>query len=710
MSRLSAIDELNGHARPGDYAQAYRAAGLSPIPIRADGSKAPEGPWKRFQTEPASESELATKFLASNIGVGICYGAGSRGAELIDVDDEASYQPFADEVERAAPGLLAKLCIIKTPRPGRHVVYRCEHIDGNQKLAMRHATPEELQAKPSERVKCKIETRGQGGYALAPGGDPAAHPTGRPYVHLAGPDLTKLATITADEREVLFRAARLLNEVVEQEPAEVHHGQQAGGYAGMPPGDDFNLRASWDEILAPHGWTRSHAAGDVQHWTRPGKDQGTSATTGLTSKRGTDLLCVFSTSAHPFPGANGSPCSTHTKFGAYCLLNHGGDFATAARQLAAEGYGDAAQRQGMSNLLPDSVRDFGEIPGPPARRQPLTPIEKFSYLDLRSAYPAMKPPVVDGLLRRGETMNVVSYSKVGKSWLAYSLLLSIATGKSWLGTYPTTQGGVLLIDNELHRPTLANRIGMVAERLDCELEHYATQLDVWPLRGNLRSLEDMMAEFDAIEPGQYQLIAFDARYRFAIAGESENDNAAQAMFYNTLDRIAERTEAAIVLVHHTTKGNQTDKRVTDVGAGGGSQSRAADTHLVLREHEEEGCVVLDAALRSFAPVDPIVLQWEFPCWWPAEGLDPGELKGRKSRQQEARNDQDRKDKLAIVAAMQKASDRVTNKLLRKATGMGREKLARLLDALESEGQIKSETTLKRGNPCDEYYLPNDSES
>ena len=50
---------------------------------------------------------------------------------------------------------------------------------------------------------------------------------------------------------------------------------------------------------------------------------------------------------------------------------------------------------------------------------------------------------------------------------------------------------------------------------------------------------------------------------------------------------AARLGAAIVLVHHTTKGAQAGKSVTDIGAGGGAQSRAADTHLVARYDEKK---------------------------------------------------------------------------------------------------------------------------
>ena len=37
---------------------------------------------------------------------------------------------------------------------------------------------------------------------------------------------------------------------------------------------------------------------------------------------------------------------------------------------------------------------------------------------------------------------------VGKSWITQSLVLSIATGKKWLGHFPVKQGKVLVIDEE----------------------------------------------------------------------------------------------------------------------------------------------------------------------------------------------------------------------------------------------------------------------
>src|SRR5690606_38037062 len=144
---------------------------------------------------------------------------------------------------------------------------------------------------------------------------------------------------------------------------------------------------------------------------------------------------------------------------------------------------------------------------------------------------------------------------------------------------------------------------------------------------------DIAMDFESIAAGEFGCIIFDAKYRFG-NGVSENDNAAESQFYNLVDQIAANTGAAVVLVHHTSKGSQSDKRTTDVGAGAGAQSRAADCHLVLREHEEEGVVVLDAVVRSFPPVEPLALRWQFPLWQPADDIDPGKLKGRLTAQEQ----------------------------------------------------------------------------
>lgn len=263
--------------------------------------------------------------------------------------------------------------------------------------------------------------------------------------------------------------------------------------------------------------------------------------------------------------------------------------------------------------------------GPPGQLRPLT------VRELMTAHPTLRAPLISGVLRRGETMNVIAPPKTGKSWLVLALAMGVATGRRWLGTFETIAGNVLIVDNELHPETLAHRMPQVAEGLRIGMNEIAETVSVHSLRGQLRDIFSLGQYFESIEPGRYALIVLDAFYRFMPRDMDENDNGTMANIYNHVDALADRLGCSFVLIHHATKGNQSGKAVTDVGAGAGSQSRAADAHVVLRPHEERGAVVLEAAVRSWAPVEPMVLRWTFPVWTPAPDLDPTALRIEKSR-------------------------------------------------------------------------------
>ena len=72
----------------------------------------------------------------------------------------------------------------------------------------------------------------------------------------------------------------------------------------------------------------------------------------------------------------------------------------------------------------------------------------------------------------------------------------------------------------------------------------------------------------------------------------------------------------MVIVHHTSKGNQGGKGITDVGSGAGSQSRACDTHLVLRpvDPDLDGWLRMDAVTRSFPPASLSILRRDGLVW------------------------------------------------------------------------------------------------
>jgi RecA-family ATPase len=320
-------------------------------------------------------------------------------------------------------------------------------------------------------------------------------------------------------------------------------------------------------------------------------------------------------------------------------------------------------------------------------------------------HPQLHEPVIDGLLRRGETGNIIADPKRGKSWLAYGMALAVCVGDKWLGTFPCRLGRVLLIDNELHRETLAHRIPVAAEGLAIRQDEYVDNLEVLCLRGQLLDLYGIARALEAIEPGAYDLVILDALYRSLPIGTSENDNAAMSMLFNTIDKLTARLGCAWVNIHHASKGSQATKAVTDVGAGAGAQSRAADCHLILREHEEKGGVVLESVVRSFKPVEPISLRWAFPVWQRDDGLDPTAIKGRSSKAEERQNEKDRDGCYKLIEALRPKS--ATARDLRGKTGLSKDRTDRLLELLESKGNVKWKMTKRRGNPCRLYTLIED---
>jgi hypothetical protein len=224
-----------------------------------------------------------------------------------------------------------------------------------------------------------------------------------------------------------------------------------------------------------------------------------------------------------------------------------------------------------------------------------TPFE-ISSPSIGDGVPPMRPFVVDGLLRRGEICNFIGASKTGKTWMLYHLIAALASGGAWLGRQ-CTQSRVLLVDNELHPETAKNRMANVVEALGMDKATFDERLRVAFVRGRMATLEDVEATLRAAGRGAFDVIALDAFYRF-LNGVDENANGEMTGVYNHLDRIAEFSGAAIINVHHSSKGDQSNKATTDVGSGAGAIARATDTHLAFLRHMEEGCVVLRGECRS----------------------------------------------------------------------------------------------------------------
>src|SRR5262245_58314602 len=101
-----------GASKVCSAAEAYYRDGLSVIPVKADGSKAPALPGGDAvlnRKRRATPEELGRYFANNGVGVGICCGPVSGCLNVLDFEYTDIYEEWVDLVRAEAPGLLEKL-------------------------------------------------------------------------------------------------------------------------------------------------------------------------------------------------------------------------------------------------------------------------------------------------------------------------------------------------------------------------------------------------------------------------------------------------------------------------------------------------------------------------------------------------------------------------------------------------------------------------
>jgi len=331
-----------------DTAILWAGIGLSIVPVMADGSKRPAmHTWVDLQSRILSDDEISEHFKPG-IGIGIIGGEISGNLEILDFDvpeegrwvGHCFFDEWTDQLNAELYDLVYSMPTVRTAGGGIHLYYRCNEVDGNTRLA---SVPMGGRAPRVGQRQTIIETRGRGGYVLAPGCPPECHPSGGGYTFIRG-SLDNIPTITGDQRRAIFAAARSFDD---SDGGDSHHEWDASAStsmhrSGSRPGDDYNARVSWNEILEPLGWTFAYnrRSDGAQCWRRPGKpsrERGISAT--IRTIDGHELFHSFSSNSSPLPFD-----TSITKFTAYAIINHGGDYEVAARSLGKSGYGEQSRR------------------------------------------------------------------------------------------------------------------------------------------------------------------------------------------------------------------------------------------------------------------------------------------------------------------------------------------------------------------------------
>src|SRR5512135_1313357 len=255
--------------------------------------------------------------------------------------------------------------------------------------------------------------------------------------------------------------------------------------------------------------------------------------------------------------------------------------------------------------------------------------EIVSLRALAEAAPLPPPELVEGVLHQGCKMILSGTSKSNKTWCLLNLAVSVASGTEWLSRR-TAKMAVLYLNFELHDWAVAQRlISICGVRPECK--GIGDTLHLWNLRGHNADIALLRPRLEEhLDRYQFGLIILDPVYK-VLGDRDENANGEIAGLMNELERLAQRTRAAIVIAHHFAKGDSTVKNAIDRMSGAGAWARDPDSLVVMTRHEEEDCFTVTSILRNLPQLPEFVVEWDYPLMRLAKELNPEALRRPQGR-------------------------------------------------------------------------------
>ncbi len=295
---------------------------FSVIPVK---DKRPQlSTWKPFQNLAMNETEINEHFPADAIAI----ITGFKRLEVIDVDTKNDptgtlWPDLWNMIRDNLPDIAGRLYVVVTPSGGRHIYYRCQKPDNNLKLAS------------TTRGETLIETRGAGGYVVAP-----PSPGYRPERNQP----EKVPFITEQQREILLSVCRSFDEAPATPPQPRKQPNNSGKYqtAGLSPFEDYDSHSDPVALLERHGWKAVKHAGDRIYLKRPGE---TKAPISGNFHTGSNRFISWTTSTQFEAGKPYSPTAV------FALLECAGDLSEASRRLYSQGYGERRKEPENGQLI-----------------------------------------------------------------------------------------------------------------------------------------------------------------------------------------------------------------------------------------------------------------------------------------------------------------------------------------------------------------------
>lgn len=233
-----------------------------------------------------------------------------------------------------------------------------------------------------------------------------------------------------------------------------------------------------------------------------------------------------------------------------------------------------------------------------------------------------RPWIAKGYLMRGKLTALIAPGSAGKSLLTLQWAVALAGGiGSLIGMPALAQHRVLMVNGEDERHEQRLRIGAIAKHFNLDMEDIGSRINILstssdPLtliskqgsRGALHHAKHLAYLEDHIRRSRYDVVCIDPLIEVHEA--EENSNSEMKFVMAALRGIAERTDTAICLVHHSSKppGGSSDGHTGNASASRGASAiinsvRIALTLFPMSEKDAEALEVLPADRHRYARLD-----------------------------------------------------------------------------------------------------------
>ena len=233
-----------------------------------------------------------------------------------------------------------------------------------------------------------------------------------------------------------------------------------------------------------------------------------------------------------------------------------------------------------------------------------------------------RPFLIDGMLQRGDTCLLTSRPKLGKSFLLGNAGISLASGTPFIGK-ETTQSNVLMIDLELRKDVAMERLIHIANAKG--FDKVPDNLFLWSLARHTYDLDTIVEVLRSKleELPQLDLVCVDPIFVLD-RGENFDENSAHSVtrLLTALEQLTIEQDSALMLVHHTRKGNLNNADSMDRASGSSAFSRYPSVIMNLSPHEMQDCAIIEFTTRNFKTPKPLCYQLDAPLVKERPDLDP----------------------------------------------------------------------------------------